>query len=183
MTDKPLLWVGSAHEDLRALSADVRRELGIDLRRVQQGDMPRDWKPMASIGVGVVEIRVRVAGAYRLLYVAKFAEGIYVLHVFQKKSQKTSGIDLDVAERFLGALGARRPSLAFRPGLLVGEAFERLLHPLALALPADVRGALGVPQVILPDRTSRADYPVGQRLRQTANSQPLNLNTNSSRLG
>ena len=108
MIDKPLLWVGSAQEDLRARSADVRRELGIDLRRVQQGDMPRDWKPMASVGVGVVEIRVRVAGAYRLLYVAKFTEGIYVLHVFQKKSQKTSGIDLDVARTRLATVRRSR---------------------------------------------------------------------------
>ena len=108
MTDKPLLWVGSAHEDLRALSADVRRELGIDLRRVQQGDMPRDWKTMASVGGGVVEIRVRVAGAYRLLYIAKFAEGIYVLHVFQKKSQKISGIDLDVARTRLATVRRSR---------------------------------------------------------------------------
>ena len=108
MTDKPLLWVGSAHEDLRALSADVRRELGIDLRRVQQGDMPRDWKTMTSVGGGVVEIRVRVAGAYRLLYIAKFAEGIYVLHVFQKKSQKTSGIDLDVARTRLATVRRSR---------------------------------------------------------------------------
>lgn len=108
MTDKALLWVGSAHKDLRDLSADVRRELGIDLRRVQQGDMPRDWKPMASVGVGVVEIRVRVAGAYRLMYIAKFAEGIYILHVFQKKSQKTSGLDLAVARTRLATVRRSR---------------------------------------------------------------------------
>ena len=63
---------------------------------------------MAIIGVGVVEIRVRVDGAYRLMYIAKFAEGIYVLHVFHKKSQKTSGLDIDLARARLAALQRTR---------------------------------------------------------------------------
>ena len=108
MTDKPILWVGTARTDLRALPSDVRRALGIDLRRVQSGDLPRDWKPMAVVGTGVVEIRVRVNGAYRLMYIAKFSEGIYVLHVFQKKSQKTSGLDIDLARARLAALQRTR---------------------------------------------------------------------------
>jgi phage-related protein len=105
---KPLLWVGSSREDLRDLERDVRLELGTDLRRVQSGLQPRDWKPMASVGAGVVEIRVRVAGAYRLMYIAKFPEGIYVLHVFQKKSQKTSGLDLEIARTRLAAVRRTR---------------------------------------------------------------------------
>jgi len=103
-----VLWVGSSRDDQRALSRDVRRELGFDLRRVQQGKMPRDWKPMASVGAGVIEIRVRVGGTYRLMYVAKYAEGIYVLHVFQKKSRKTSVLDLAVARTRLAALRRAR---------------------------------------------------------------------------
>jgi phage-related protein len=79
------------------LPGEVRRELGFDLRRVQLGEMPRDWKPIAAVGTGVTEIRVRVGGAYRLMFVAKFAEAIYVLHVFQKKSQRTAAMDLEVA--------------------------------------------------------------------------------------
>lgn len=68
-----------------------------------------DWKPMSSIGSGVIEMRVRVGGAFRLIYVARFAEGIYVLHVFQKKSQKTSPLDLSVARtRFAAVCRARR---------------------------------------------------------------------------
>ena len=63
---------------------------------------------MASVGAGVVEIRVRVDGAYRLMYVAKFVEGIYVLHVFQKKSRKTSGLDIDLARARLAALHRSR---------------------------------------------------------------------------
>jgi phage-related protein len=69
----------------------------MDLRRVQAGEAPRDWKPMPSVGRGVIEIRVRSSGAYRLLYVAKFGEGIYVVHAFQKRSQKTAGIDIEIA--------------------------------------------------------------------------------------
>lgn len=59
--------------------------------------MPRDWKPMPSVGPGVVEGRVRLDGAYRLMYVAKFTEGMYVLHASPKKSQKTEGMDIEVA--------------------------------------------------------------------------------------
>lgn len=99
--DKDLRWVGSSLEDQRALPPEVRRELGFDLRRVQQGQLPRDWKPIKTVGPGVIEIRVRLDGAFRLMYVAKFAEAIYVLHVFQKKTQRTSALDLAVARRRL----------------------------------------------------------------------------------
>ena len=94
---KTVKWVGSSRDDLRALPAAARRELGFDLQRVQFGERPRDWKPMSTVGPGVAEIRVKVGGAFRLLYVAKFAETVYVLHVFQKKSQRTAAMDLDVA--------------------------------------------------------------------------------------
>ena len=108
MDAKPILWVATARDDIRALSAAVRQELGTDLRRVQSGLPPRDWKPMPTVGSGVSEIRVRVQGAYRLMYVAKFAEGIYVLHVFQKKSQKTSPLDLELARTRYAAIRRAR---------------------------------------------------------------------------
>lgn len=101
---KPVLWVGSAQRALRELPSAVRKELGIDLERVQSGRMPRDWKAMSSVGSGVFEIRVRVGGAFRLMYIAKFTEGIYVLHVFQKKSRRTAGIDIDLARTRLKAV-------------------------------------------------------------------------------
>ena len=56
---------------------------------VQQGREPSDWKPMQAVGQGVNEVRVHVKGEYRVLYVAKFQETVYVLHVFQKKTQRT----------------------------------------------------------------------------------------------
>lgn len=108
MESKPLLWVATSRDDLRELPDDARRELGFDLRRVQSGLMPRDWKPMTAVGAGVTEIRVRVGGAYRVMYVAKFAEGIYVLHVFQKKHQKTSALDLEVTRSRLAAVRRAR---------------------------------------------------------------------------
>ena len=108
MTPKSLSWVGSSRADIQSLSSEAQRQLGFDLRAVQLGQMPRDWKPMASIGSGVAEIRVRAEGAFRLIYVAKFAEAVYVLHVFQKKSQKTSPLDLALARARYAALRRAR---------------------------------------------------------------------------
>jgi phage-related protein len=96
--------VGSSRADIRALPEAARHQLGTDLREVQNGGMPGHWKPMPTVGAGVIEIRVRMGGAFRLLYVAKFAEAVYVLHVFQKKSQKTSPLDLEVARTRLAAV-------------------------------------------------------------------------------
>lgn len=97
---KPVEFRGSSLEELRAFPVSARREAGHQLDQVQQGLAPDDWKPMPRIGAGVQEIRVRdAAGAFRVLYVAKFPDAIYVLHCFQKKTQKTSKADLDLAER------------------------------------------------------------------------------------
>ena len=71
------------------------------MRRVQQGLDPDDWKPMQTIGPGVREIRIHVAGAHRVFYVATRAEATYVLHAFEKKMQKTSARDLQIGrDRF-----------------------------------------------------------------------------------
>ena len=79
---------------------DARREAGYQLDRVQNGCDPDDWKPMNTVGEGVREIRIRnAAGAFRVVYVARLADAVYVLHCFQKKSEKTSKPDLDLATR------------------------------------------------------------------------------------
>jgi phage-related protein len=97
---KPVEFRGSALDDLRGFPAAVRRQAGYLLDLVQQGREPDDWKPMATIGAGVREIRIREAdGAFRVIYVAKFEDAIYVLHCFQKKSQRTSRSDLNLATR------------------------------------------------------------------------------------
>jgi phage-related protein len=96
---KPIKFRGSSLEDFRAFPQLARREGGHQLDQVQQGKEPDDWKPMPTIGKGVREIRIRdISGAFRIIYVAKFAKAIYVLHCFQKKEQKTSKKDLDLAE-------------------------------------------------------------------------------------
>jgi phage-related protein len=95
---KPLEFRGGALDDLRAFPEVARREAGHQLDLVQRGRDPDDWKPMSIVGQGVCEIRVQDAdGAFRVIYVAKFEDAIYVLHCFQKKSRKTSREDLAVA--------------------------------------------------------------------------------------
>jgi phage-related protein len=85
---------------LREFPKLTRREAGFQLDRVQRGLDPFDWKPMTSVGTGVREIRVRdEAGAYRVLYVAKFEDAVYVLHCFQKKTQATPRRDIGLAEK------------------------------------------------------------------------------------
>jgi len=95
---KPVEFRGSALQDLRAFPEAARREAGYQLDQVQRWREPDDWKPMNTVGQGVREIRIRdAAGAFRVLYVAKFDDAVYVLHCFQKKTQKTSKADLNLA--------------------------------------------------------------------------------------
>jgi len=70
--------------------------------------MPRDWKALPSVGAGVMEVRVRIGGVFRMIYVAKFSEGIYVLHVFQKKTRRTSKLDINVARARLSLVRRTR---------------------------------------------------------------------------
>jgi phage-related protein len=99
MTDlKPVEFRGNALENLRAFPKAARREAGHQLDQIQHGREPDDWKPMNTVGRGVREIRIRdAAGAFRVLYVAKFEDAVYVLHCFQKKTQRTSKADLNLA--------------------------------------------------------------------------------------
>lgn len=78
---------------------EVRRECGRELNRVQHGLMPTDWKPILNIGPGAYEIRVHILGEWRVIYVAKTEDAVYVLHAFHKKTQKTRQSDIDTAKR------------------------------------------------------------------------------------
>lgn len=111
---KPLFWVGSSLQDLRAFPEEARRIAGHELHLVQQGLEPDDWKAMVSVGPGVYELRIRTSVEHRVFYVAKFAEGVYVLHAFQKKTQQTAQRDLELARERYGQVlrqrqGASRP--------------------------------------------------------------------------
>jgi len=97
---KPMRFVGSAKDDLSAFPKSARTRAGQDLFMVQVGRNPDDWKPMSTVGPGACEIRVRdEAGAFRVIYVARFADAVYVLHAFQKKTRKTSRADIDLAKQ------------------------------------------------------------------------------------
>ena len=100
--------MGSSRSDLRAFPVDARGEAGFQLRMVQAGEAPLDWKPMQAVGPGVMEIRVHRSGEFRVLYVARFREVIYVLHCFAKKTPKTSRGDIDRAKRRYGDVVAER---------------------------------------------------------------------------
>ncbi|WP_120348971.1 type II toxin-antitoxin system RelE/ParE family toxin [Paraburkholderia fungorum] len=107
---KPLRFCGSALDDLREFPLPARRDAGHQLDQVQRGRDPDDWKPVNTIGKGVREIRIRDAdGAFRIIYLAKFADAVYVLHCFQKKTQKTSKTDLDLATRRYRELNEVKP--------------------------------------------------------------------------
>jgi len=103
---KPVIFVGSALEELRSFPLSARRRAGFQLDRLQRGLEPDDWKPMAGIGRGVAEIRVRdETGAFRVLYIARLKEAVYVLHCFQKKTAKTPKSALELAWTRLREVG------------------------------------------------------------------------------
>lgn len=97
---KPVEFLGTSLDDLRAFPPSAKREAGYQIDQVQNGLDPDDWKPMKEVGQGVREIRVRDSdGAFRVIYVAKFADAVYVIHCFQKKTQKTNKADIDLASK------------------------------------------------------------------------------------
>ena len=110
MPDKPLRWVGASLADLRAFPDDARRMAGYQLRRVQAGLMPDDWKALASVGSGVYEIRLHTGVEHRVCYVAKFAEAVYVLHAFGKRTRQTRQDDLELVRRRLAEVQRARGS-------------------------------------------------------------------------
>ncbi|MGH6803049.1 MAG: type II toxin-antitoxin system RelE/ParE family toxin [Methyloceanibacter sp.] len=94
---KPIVWCGNSLEQIREFPDHARRLAGHQLDKVQRGLDPDDWKPMPTVGLGVREIRVRAQGQFRVVYLAKFEEAVYVLHAFAKKTQRTARQDLEVA--------------------------------------------------------------------------------------
>lgn len=96
---KSLRFVGSSQDDLRNFPAEARRQVGFELYAIQRGLEPTDWKPMPAVGPSVREIRIHVLGEWRVIYVAKFADTVYVLHAFRKKSQKTRREDIELARQ------------------------------------------------------------------------------------
>jgi phage-related protein len=107
---KPVHFVGRSREDLRELPETVQETGGFQLFKIQQGKEPDDWKAMPAVGPGVHELWVRDdSGTYRVFDLAKFKEAVYVLHVVEKRSQKTARPDLELGKsRYAELLKWRR---------------------------------------------------------------------------
>jgi phage-related protein len=93
--------VGDSQKIVRAFPKPAKVDIGTELMRLRAGEDPIDWRPMPTVGAGVSEIRVQHNGQWRLMYVAKFDEGIYVLHAFRKTTQRTSPADIEVTRNRL----------------------------------------------------------------------------------
>ena len=111
MTTKPIVWIGSTLRDLRAFPKTARSRAGYQLRRVQEGLTPTDWRQMSGLGPGVHEIRIHTGQEHRVVYVAKFKEAIYVLHAFEKKVQRTARRDLEIVRKRYSEVVHRRRNI------------------------------------------------------------------------
>ena len=92
--------MGDSLARIRAFPADARQDVGFQVDKVQRGEQPDDWKPMNPVGNGVREIRISAAsGQYRVIYLARFDDAVYILHAFHKKTQRTRKSEIDLARR------------------------------------------------------------------------------------
>jgi len=101
---KPIVFLGDSLARLQAFPYQARSFAGYQLREVQKGLDPADWKPMKTVGPGAREIRIREAsGAFRVIQLATMGDSVVVLHAFQKKTQQTPQKDIDLAASRLRA--------------------------------------------------------------------------------
>ena len=105
---KPIQWLGDSRDRLRRFPQAARREIGYQLSLIQAGRSASDWRPIPLVGIGVIEIRVHAEGEYRVFYVAKFEDAVYVLHVFAKKTRKASSLDVELGKKRYRELLERR---------------------------------------------------------------------------
>ncbi|MEM8637287.1 MAG: type II toxin-antitoxin system RelE/ParE family toxin [Cyanobacteria bacterium P01_G01_bin.54] len=99
MADKKIYWLGSSKKDLSDFPKEAKRKAGFQLRALQRGEQPTDFKPMPTVGKGVEEIRIWTGDAYCIFYVARSSEAVYVLHAFQKKAQQTARQDIELGQQ------------------------------------------------------------------------------------
>jgi phage-related protein len=110
MHTKPVAFLGDSLKRIREFPDDAKQDAGYQLERVQHGRQPDDFKPMPSIGKGVEEIRIwGDTGTYRVIYTARLADAIYVLHAFHKKTQATSKRDIELAKQRFAQLSRKQP--------------------------------------------------------------------------
>jgi phage-related protein len=106
---KEIEFLGNSLKQLQRFPEHARRKAGFELRRVQQGLEPTDSKPMPTVAPGVQELRIwEGEGTFRLIYIARFKDAVYVLHAFEKKTQATAKRDIDLAREHLQTLQQQR---------------------------------------------------------------------------
>jgi len=105
---KAIVWTGDSRKRVQGFPDKARSRAGFELWEVQQGHDPSDWKPLPFVGPNAREIRVHADGEFRVIYVARFDEAVYVLHAFGKKTRRTSRLDMDLAWRRYRALISER---------------------------------------------------------------------------
>ncbi len=102
-----VVWEEDSLEVLRSFPAAIRREFGIEIFYLQRGERPRSFRTMPSVGKGVFELKQRDdAGWYRIIYLSRVNDTLYMLHTFKKQSAKTSRNDLKIAEARFKAVNA-----------------------------------------------------------------------------
>ena len=107
---KPITFLGDSLKRLREFPESARADAGHQLRSVQNGEQPADFKPLPSIGKGVEELRVwDASGTFRVIYTARLAQAVYVLHAFQKTTQATSKQDIDIARTRFAQITKGKP--------------------------------------------------------------------------
>jgi phage-related protein len=105
---KRVVWLGASLGEVQGWTAEAQRDTGYQLFKIQSGLDPSDWKPMPSVGGGVREIRVHCGNEYRVIYLATMEDAVYVLHAFEKKTQKTPRAALDIVRRRFQLLLSQR---------------------------------------------------------------------------
>jgi phage-related protein len=103
-----IAWEGDSRNVISSFPDAPKRNLGFDLRLLQQGEQPTDYRPMSSIGPGVFELRDQDERAwYRVIYLSRIRGIIHVLHCFEKRSRETPRKEIEVARQRLKAVRAR----------------------------------------------------------------------------
>src|SRR5882757_5957494 len=103
-----IAWEGDSREVLQSFPDGVKQNLGFELWLLQQGERPRDYRPLPSIGTGVFELRDQdERGWYRVVYLSRIDDVIYVLHCFEKKSREMPTRDFQKSKQRFSAVKAR----------------------------------------------------------------------------
>jgi phage-related protein len=105
---KEVYFIAGSKRRIKNFPVEARVDAGHQLWLVQLGEEPDDWRPMQSIGTGVKEIRIHKPHEHRVIYLARFQEGIYVLHAFEKKTKQTAQHDIEIARAAYAEIQRKR---------------------------------------------------------------------------